>query len=276
MNSNYLYKFISGVLLLSVGILGVAYAKERYDRSKVEQALNNSIAQLQGAVKETQNSYSVVAIESENLKHKLATALQHNKDLLSTIEDRDEQVLALEQISIKWKNKYFEIKNASTSVVSSDGTTVVDVITPDCQTCLSSVRLRVDFDQEKDYLKVQGFTLTNPAYAEIGVEWTKPLKLNLILTKKENQFRVYVDSDNSDMVPSEIELFVDPSVLSLRWYERIGIGADASAGEGVSSGLRVFYDAFKNFYVGPNVVFYYDGNNLKKMYGISAGWYMFR
>lgn len=263
-----MYKYLSmflGVLLL-VG--GGFYLYERHSRRAAERELNNKIAELEGMVKETETAYSARGVELEDLKLK-------NKELQGLVEDRDEEIAALGEVVLKWKTKYFEIKNATGSVVGGDGTTVVEV-PADCQTCLKDLRFRVDFDEVREYLRVKGHTLTNPAYAAVEVSWERPLKLTFVLAKKDDKFRLYFDSNTPDLVPGDLTLTVDPSVFEKSWYEKIGVGLDVGVGEGVQSSVRVFYDILPDWFVGPVVTFGYDGQRTRTLYGATVGWYPFR
>ena len=264
-----IYKVVSGILLGLLLVCGVFLYIEKSSHSKTKTELTNKIAQLEGLVKETKDSWSIRGVEVDNLK-------TDNKKLQNIIKSREEEIVSLSEIALKWKTKYFEIKDAKETVVGSDGSTTV-VIPPNCQDCLKDLRFKVDFDQVKDFLKVSGHTLTNPPYAELSVEWIRDVKLNLILTKTENNdFRIYLDSKDSDAVPSELVLKVDPSVFEKKWYEKISVGTDVAVGPGVLSSIKVAYDVFDDFSVGPNVNFIYDGKELNTLYGASILWYPLR
>lgn len=263
-----MYKYLSillGVLLL---VAGGFYVYERKSAANARSALNNRIAELEGTLKETETAYSVRGVEIEDLKLK-------NKELQTIINDRDEEVAVLGEVVLQWKKKYFDIKNATGTVVGSDGTTVVEV-PADCQTCLKDLRFRVDFDQTKDYLRVAGHTLTNPAQAELEVSWTRELKFSFVLTKQDDNLRLYFDTNTPDIVASKLTLKVDPSVFEKKWYEKIGVGLDVGVGEGVQSSVRAFYDILPDWYVGPMVTFGYDGQQTRTLYGATVGWYPFR
>jgi len=263
-----MYKYLSMLLGALLLVAGGFYLFERHARSSAERELNNKIAKLEGMVKETESAYSSRGLLIEDLQ-------STNKDLQKVIDSRDEEVAALGEVVLQWKKKYFDIKNATGTVVGSDGTTVVEV-PADCQTCLKDLRFRVDFDKTQDYLKVVGHTLTNPAEAQLEVSWERQLKLTFLLTKKDEVYRLYFDSNTPDLVPGTLTLKVDPSVFEKNWYEKIGVGLDVSVGPGVLTGVKVFYDITDNIALGPNVNFFYDGNDLRTLYGANVGWYPFR
>jgi hypothetical protein len=262
------YKFLSILLAIVIVGGGIFYGFERHSNAKKRRALTNQIAELEGVVKETETAYSRRAVEVDNLK-------LENEDLRNRIEDRDEEVVALSEAVLRWKNKYFKIKNAKQTVVIIEGGP--EGLDPNCEECLAGVRLRVDFADEQDPWRVSGFTLTTPAEAEVAIEWTRGLNLSLVLTKdKDDLFRVYLDTDSPDLIPADLKLSVDPSILEKRWYEKIGIGSDLTVGEGVVSSVKIVYDVFDNWSLGPVIMLNYDGNELRKTYGVSTTWYPFR
>lgn len=254
------YKLLSIVLAGLLVVTAGFYGFERWSNARERRILTNQIADLEGTVQETETAYSRRAVEIKNLK-------LDNKELRQKIEDRDEEAVALAESVLKWKDKYIKIKNATETVVDPDG----DPNTTD------DIRIRVDFEKEEDPLRVSGFTLTNPPEAEVSIEWMRDLKLSLILTKDDDDlFRVYLDTDSPDIVPSELKLSVDPSILDRKWYEKIGVDMGISGGEGVASTISLRYDVFNNWSIGPSVVLHYDGQRLRKTYGISTTYYPFR
>lgn len=264
-----MYKFIAALLGIVVLVGGGAFAWQNYQWSKQRRELNNQLAITQGMQQETETAVSRLAIEREKLK-------ANNRELQQKIEDRDEEVLAKTQAEVKWKNRYFKSINAQQSVVDSEGNEIVPTEESPQDAC--SARIKVDFQHEEEPLLVTGHTLTNPPYAEVSLEWSRGLQLSLVLTKNDDDtFRVYLDSENSDVVPTELKLEVDPSLLDLAWYERIGFGADLAAGEfGGLLNLRAFWEFSGGWYLGPNFTVLYDGTKAKTFYGVTAGWYPFR
>lgn len=234
--------------------------------------LNNALAASQQLVKETQTAVSSRAFEIEDLK-------AQNSDLQKVIKSKKEEVFALTDIALQWKNKYFEIKDAKQTVVNEAGTQPAS-LSSECEDCFAKTRIKVEFDQTKDDLRIFGYTITSPAQAQINLEWLKPLQLQLVLTKSEDgSFKVYLDekdrSQSSMIVPTQLTLKVDPSVLSRKWYENIGFGADVQASQsGFSSSIRAFYNIKPNVFVGPSVTLQYTGQ-FQAFYGVTVGWFPF-
>jgi hypothetical protein len=260
-------------IFLTVLVLGLSVGFWWQNKKHLEELnkLNNELAKTKQLVKETETAYSSAALELENLK-------TENTKLQDLIKKRKEEIFALAEVAIQWQNKYFDIKNAKETVVDIAGSQPASIST-ECSECLANLRLKVDFEQTQDELKVSGFTLSNPAYAKIDVEWVKPLKLQLILTKtKEGNYKVYLDlKDKNNKVPTELTLKVDPSVLSYKWYEKIAVGADLGASQmGVNGSIRVMYGIKNNLYLGPSVTLsgLFNGT-IAPFYGVSVLWLPF-
>lgn len=131
---------------------------------------------------------------------------------------------------------------------------------------------------------MSGYTLSNPAEAYVNLEWIDTLKLQLVLTRgEEGSYRVYVESKNNDVVPVNLTLRVDPSVLQKRWYEKINFTASGAFGNSVigvtnwggMASLGVGYLVTHNVNVGVNVSVVY-ASNLYMFYGVGVTWYPFQ
>lgn len=262
-----MYKYVSAVLLLLLLCLGVVFGYHYWQWSGDRKELKEALSKSQKMQKETETAYSRLAIENKNLK-------ASKKDLQDVIEQRDEEVLALTQATLRLKNKTFKVDDAKESIVNKEGDEVKD------SSLLKGEdkRQKVEFTKTKDELRVSGYTLTNPPFAEVTVSWVKDLKLDVILTKdKDDKYRVYVDSKNSTAVPTDISLQVDPSVLERAWYENISFGADLIFGEtGAGLSLRGQYNLNQSWSLGPAFLLFYDGDNAETFYGASIGWYPWR
>jgi len=260
-----MFKYLSIILLVVCLVAFGLLQWEKMKHDKTRSNLNNQIAKLEGQVKETETAYSARGQELENLKTSV-------KDLNKLIEKRDEEIAAIGEVSLQWKNKYLKIKNAKETVVDSGGQPVVDPPTmPD------GLRYKVDFDQVDGIIHVFGHTLTNPAYAEVNFEWTRPLKLTFVLTKQNKQYRLYLDSNSLDVVPGQLNLKVDPSVFEREWYEKIGFYGNMSViyGNGAGGTIGAMYE-FGNFVCGPTWSAMSNGNVTLHSFGLSTIWFPFR
>lgn len=263
-----MYKFLSIVLAVLILIGGGAFLYEKRSHAKEKKELNNKIATMRSIIIETPTAASIEAVLLDDLRSK-------NSQLQSIIDDRNESIVAISKVSLKWKNRYLKEMNAEQSVVDEDNNPVV--IDVDCEDCMSGKRFRVDFDQIDGIMYVKGFTLTNPAYAELELSRTEPLRLEISLAKgKDGSWRVYVDSNNAGLETADLDLAVDMSIFESKWYEKIGIGGDIGVGPGVQTTIRAFYDVDRAWFVGPFMTFQYDGSKFQKFYGATVGFYPFR
>jgi hypothetical protein len=268
----YLEIFFAVVALILIGGLGY----QKYQSDKKVNELTQKLVESQQLVQVTKDSWSSMGLELENLK-------AQNGQLQKDINTNKEQVIALTDISLQWKNKYFDIKNAAQTVVVGPGSQPSSVAASIPADCLSE-RFRVDFSQQQDNVLVSGYTLTNPAYAFAEIQWTKPLQLELILTKgNDGAYKVYIDnSQDKNFVPTALNLKIDPSVMEKKWYEKISINAGLALGNGVLgnpsfgglAALGASYDITNQLSFGVNIIPVVN-NGLQLYYGLSLGWHPF-
>lgn len=266
------------IIFLSVAFLvflGGAWWKQRQYLDELHK-LNNALTASQQLVKETQSAYSSKAFELENLK-------AQNKDLQAVIKRNKEEIFALTNISLQWKDKYYQIKDAKQQIVDSSGSQPVSLPSSCTPECFDNIRFKVEFDNTIDDLQVKGYTLTNPAYASINLHWIKPLELQLVLTKaKDGSFKVYIDSQNNTFVPTELLLKVDPSILGRKWFEKISINGGIGFGHTFSDpkswggylSAGVGYLITPRINVGLNVTALYN-RDIQLYYGVQFSYYPF-
>ncbi len=203
------------------------------------------------------------------------------------IKKNKEEVFALTDVALQWKNRYFEIKDAKATVVDAAGSQPAS-LSAECEDCFAKTRIKVEFDQTKGDLRLFGFTITNPAQAQINLEWLKPLNLQLVLTKSDDgSFKVYLDNKDKEsaelIVPTELTLKIDPSILSKKWYEKISLSANAAFGNsligpvnwGGMASVGVGYMVMPNLNVGLQVSAVYAGN-VYMFYGANIMWLPFQ
>jgi len=257
-----MYKYLS--ILLCVLLIGGAiyFGINEYKNNKKFRNLNNELAKVEGVVQETETVSSRRALFIEDLE-------SSNKELKGIIDDKDEEILAQANIKLKWKNLYFNAK-AKQSRVSEEGKPLEEGE--------EGTRDRVDFEHEEPPLKVVGYTLTNPAFAELKLEWTEDLELELNLTKNaDGSFRIYVDPNSKTFHIADITLKVDPTLLEMKWYELIAISADVAGGPtGGQLAVRVTYDITTKWFIGPHAQFALSTDGFRSFYGVTFGFYPFR
>ena len=245
-----------GMFLCAVGVGGFKVWQAQKEITK----LSNQLAQSQKVVQETKSAWSVAA-------QRVADLEASSKDLQKKIEDRDEEVAALGAATLRLKDQLFKIKNATQTPVDENGEPTNEEVACEDQ------RIRVDFSEEQNFLNVEGFCITNPPYAQVEVTWTRPLQLAFVLTKKNDQYRMYLDSNSPDIISVEaMSLRVDSSIFKKRWYEKIALGVDLALYNPLLA-VRVTSEIGDSaFLVGPFIALSEGPSGLQKSLGLSFGW----
>jgi hypothetical protein len=133
-------------------------------------------------------------------------------------------------------------------------------------------RVRVDFDHDFGWLRVTGYTLTDPAYGFLTINnGSRPLKLTVALSKdRQNAWHAYVTSSDVAISADVLIAAVDPSIRDVKWYERLGVMGNVGVGDGLLVGAGLTLDIGR-FTVGP-AVWLSVNSQVSKYYGIAAVW----
>ena len=245
-----MYKYVAITLSIALAVSLFLYVREQNKRIEETTSLKNKISEQSVIIKEAENLYSKKVVELSGLE-------STNKDLKKLLDKRDEDIVSLNSVILKLKKKKIVDDKAKETTEESD----------------TGIRHRVDFDKTQDYLRVHGYTKTNPPLAEINIEWVKPLHLELVLTRDKNKdFKVYVNTDNSDVVPTDMKLFVDPSIFHKKWYEKISVTAALSFGKLVNTGTSLNYDWTNALSFGPQIDVIFSELGVDYLYGLSLTW----
>ena len=198
-------------------------------------AAHNQIAALSHTIQENESTWSRLTEEHND---QLAQLQARNNDLATLISSRNEQIATLTNV----------VANFHPIHIVAEG--------PAATQTTEEERLRVDFDQtHSDYLHVHGHTLTNPAYAEVDMEFTRPLHLTITSTQTEDgAWRTYATSDYQDLQIGDIDASINPHVAAAsvmehqthhEWYDGFEIGINAAigtSGHSGGAGLMLGYD----------------------------------
>jgi hypothetical protein len=269
-----LYKIISIVLASCLFLLGLFFYFEKRAHSKAVDELNNLIAKQEQTIKEKEGIYSAQSVKVQDLESQLSEM----RDLKKIISKRDEKIESLAKLALKWETKYFKIKDAKQSVISiNEFLKPPENITADCQECISQYRLRVDFAKQSGNWIIEGFTLTNPAYAELSLKRLSDFLLSLVLTKNEGKYKIYLSDESKEFAGAEINLLIDKNSFKRKWYEKIILngGMSVSSRGGLFSG-GLSYRLFENLTIGPKFDMFFNGKDSITFYGVNLGWIIFR
>lgn len=218
------------------------------------EAAHNQIAEMSQTIQESETIWSRLAQEREDQAQQLQTK---NEQLLELINSRDEQIHSLTTAVATIRNIH----------VIVDGPAATETQVED--------RVRVDFDQTyHELIHVTGYTLSNPAYAELSLYFNRPINFIVTVTQTESgQWRTYLTSDFPDLQIGEIESSINPQVVSLTeqgnrhsWEDGFEVGVFGGigvSGQSGAIGTMIGYD-FGNVSVGVNAsgIFYPGGGDM--------------
>lgn len=269
-----MYQFLTYIFL---GLFGISTATAVYEHHE-RVAATKSFRQLEISMLDSNDLIQSNVVQIRQLNYDMQKLSNKKNDLEMMLASRNQEAEVLAQQVIQWKGKYFQVKDATQTVVQTGTVDKPAPVTPECSTCLKQARLRVDFDETKDYMQVKGFTVTNPSYAEVDVKWTRPLKLSLVLAKDHttNKFVAYSKSGDSDFVPSNIKILMDDSIYETPWYKRISFGTEFGAsGHSTAFSANVKYD-LKRLSIGPTWIGYDKLGAITHHFGVAASFYPWR
>jgi len=213
-----LHKYLTvGLVLALVAVLG--YGKYRQDQLQGEMTdLHNQIARQAETIEVKDDIYRKATQEIEALDDVVRAMGAENKHFQKTITDlrkelkkRGEQLLAATQLAAKWKKAYEDEANAH-----QEEEPPVNPGDPP--------RVRVIFEKDFGYIGVEGYTLTNPAYAWVRVQQNRALQLVLTLSqRKDGGWNTHVAS-SEDNVGVDIQLSaVNPYLFRGKWYAKLSV-----------------------------------------------------
>ena len=239
-------------LLTGLSLFFGVYAtiKQKEEEQKKINALNQ-LAMLDSVHRETDSAYSRLSQQKDNLIDILQSK---NRDLAEVINKRDENILALSETVVRMRSAHIVIQSQNGGDVSQ-GT--------------EGDRVRVDFNQTQDPMRVSGFTLTNPAEATIDVAFIRPLRLRTTITQNEDgAWRTYFESDWPNLEIDNIDTVVNPNPVN---YHNTGfvIGLNTMSGfkfDRVNVSTYLMYD-FGSFGIGPALGFNFS-ENTELMFGV--------
>jgi hypothetical protein len=224
--------FVSGVLWWRMDKI-----RENYEQQ--ESALQNRIAELSSVVRENDSTWSRLAKVQTTESVRIIDELRaRNSELSSLVESRNENILQLTTVVGRLRNV----------AIRPTQNEITQTIEP--QTTTSQERIRVAFDStHMDFMRVRGFSLTNPAEVSLDVEFVRPINFTVVTTQSEDRsWRTYIQSDVEGLEIGEIQSTVNPRLIAPnahRIEQDITVGLSAIVGVRGDSGaasLDVGYD----------------------------------
>lgn len=237
------------LLAVSLGFGGYFFFRAKHIQERETAArvdAQNRIAELSRTLKEGERTWSRLAQEKDasNIENEYLTQLIN--DALDAIRERDEQITVL-------NHTIANFRPVRVVVEPGNVTQIPDETDPE--------RVRVEFDQTwEDFMRISGFTLTNPAEAEIQVDYTRPVHLAIVVTQREDlSWNSYVSHDVPNLEIETIDTTVSPLSRpqeETKWYEGIyagfgfGLGRELSGGSVAGFGLLELGYDFGDFEFG--------------------------
>lgn len=200
---------LSVLLALSAIFSAFMFFQKEQIKKQGEEArvsAQNRIAELSRTIEETEGLWSRLAQEREADMDELRRS---NEALANLIKERNEEITAL------------------TRAVATLRT--VRVIDREPEQSEEEGRSRVDFSETyENFWLVHGYTLTNPAFAEINIEFARPANFTVVTTQQEDlSWRTYVTSDIPNLQIGEIDSQVNPISRpqeQIPWHHGIFLG----------------------------------------------------
>jgi hypothetical protein len=215
-----LKKFMMTFLVIIIMTMGVVMYMQKRNHDKDVVKLHNKIAMQSKTVEVHKNAYEKATVELDDLESVLRTFeagkgldAKTIKDLRKLIKKRNEEILSTNRLALKWKKAYEAEAEANQTEEPTD---------PDDPT--SPTRTKVSFEKDFGYLGVNGYTLTNPAYAWVKINQNRPLLLTMTVTQaRDGHWSTYVTS-SEDNVAADVKLSaVNPYLFKEKWYEKLSL-----------------------------------------------------
>lgn len=194
-------KFVAAAIILCFGYFWWKVDRLQGEADTARIDAQNQIAQLSDVVRESNGSFSRLAQQAENSNEILRQLHAQNESLATLIQERDEQILQL-------TTAIGQIRPVNVVVRPSElSQTVIPPVTEG-----EPERTRVEFDTvHEDYLRIHGWTLSNPAEATVSVEHLRAINFTVATTQaQDGSWRTYLQSDLPNLSIGEIESVVTP------------------------------------------------------------------
>ena len=258
-------KVIMSVLLAGLSFFGIGMFMRANAEEKKRVEAQNQIARMSEVIHEREQVWSRLSVQQDDL---LKVLKERNQELADMIEERDESILTLSQTIANFDPVRVVVRRER--VIQT-----VDETNPE--------RVRVQFDDEQDPVRVSGFTLTNPAEAEVEVSFTRPLQLTTTVTQQDDgSWRTYVEGDWPNLEIEQMETFVNPRPIRDReWPENIVVGGSLALGvapevDAVAGDVYLLYEFKDSFSVGPELGVNFVQDQARLMVGLQMQFHPWR
>jgi hypothetical protein len=254
----YWFVVVALVAILAIGYVG--YGCGQRSRDDALAALATKLAQSEKTSEIKDDLYATSIIQIDDLTKLLDTKQAEVLRLKQQLDQSQAQLLATEELVVRWKKAYEGVVNAHQS---DGGTSPTDP---------TIVRKRVDFDGSFGPIAVVGHTLTDPPEGYVSITQTRPLKLTVAVTRnRDGTWGSLVTSSEPNMAVDVVLGGVNPGILSPTWRQRIWVDAGVDFLMGQSASLGASYH-FGRFSLGASCSAWSDGHGC----GLTVGYRPFK
>lgn len=259
-----------GISTLIFSILGIFFFSKFSEEQKRRVDAQNQLAEQAEVVRENSETWSRLATQYEDLDRRLAEQGEGLKTVADLIKERDEQITTLSQVVAKIRPtviRFLPTNVVQTELPSQEGN--------------DQNRIRVQFDEEQDPVRVSGWTLTNPAEAEVSVSFTRPLRLASVVTQqRDGSWRSYFHSDWENLEIEEINTSVNPFPQTgqrAREAFIVGLGVDFTPTrpmDSIGGNIHLLYETNtkRRFTVGPTFGVNHISGESRFQVGLMSQW----
>jgi hypothetical protein len=261
---NTIYKFLllgASLVIITLVILG-AIKKRDYDKQVA--TLQNQAASMAKTIEDQNGLYEKLTLQDTNVKDMLDVSNAQTKELSDQLSKAKQDLQSAVEVSLQWKNAYSAIVQGTQTVLPST----------------SGDRTKVAFNKDFGSFIVNGFTLTNPAEADLTVSQGVPLKLTIAVAQDASKaWHSYATSSDPNIGVDIALASVNPYIDSPKWYQRIGVTADTAfgstpVGAGILLGAGINVE-LSNIDIGPKA-FMNITNRVDAYYGLGLTWMPFK
>lgn len=244
-------------LAIAAAVVVAAVAGYLKYRSAVRQivGLQNEIARRDTTIEVQKQVYAKLILQLDDLKSAIDTSTIEGRRLADELKKNRAQVLAVSNELVKLKDQI-----ASGKGVQSE----------------TNGRKRVEFVQDFGFVRVDGYTLTDPGEFQLKLgQGSRPLRLTTAISQlPDGSWKADVASSDENVAVDIGVAAVNPRVFEPRWYERLKLHLDAGAGlsGGVLAGVGLGYQ-FGHFDLGPSFWATTLGNTYA---GVNLSWAPFK
>jgi hypothetical protein len=252
-NKILVYTFAASLVIAAFFIIKGVVEKQNYERQLT--SLRNEAAASAKTIEVQKGVYEKLTLQNSNMKILLDEKDSQLKLLTGELKKKNEQILVVTSVSVKWKKAYEAVIKGTQS--ETDG------------------RKKVEFAKDFGYIGVNGYTLTDPPEAWVRVQQNRPLRLSVVVSQdKDKVWKTRVTSSEENVEIDMTLAAVNPLILEPKWYEGIGVGIDVGVGNGFIGGVGATYKIGK-FELGPKA-WMTATDKVEKFFGAQFLWHPFQ